>query len=309
MSSFSFGSMREQSRLDKGLPSRTVGPLRASRVARRQRRGDRRPTSSTAHLLVRSAAPGWRRGCRAGAVPRERLRCRACRCRCSRAAVPAGGPGGRSRRARRARMVRPASSRMASSNSNAPIGWGSVPTNTVRLPSRSARRRTVLTQWSPSGAPTHSAVPIDTSCPSTWRRMPAPGTSSTPVGRLSGVSRSKAARTTAAARTWLDIWSSDAASRRISADDASGAVAISVSAGRPTVRVPVLSKSSTRPLASRSSATPPFTTTPRRALRDKPATNATASTPAPPSPWSRPGTSLRGGPPAARTPRWTPQPS
>jgi hypothetical protein len=35
-------------------------------------------------------------------------------------------------------MVRPASSRMASSNSNAPIGWGSVPTNTVRLPSVSS---------------------------------------------------------------------------------------------------------------------------------------------------------------------------
>ena len=45
---------------------------------------------------------------------------------------------------------------------------------------------------------------------------------------------------------------------------------MSVTTGRPTVNVPVLSNSSTRPAASRSSARPPFTTTPREAIRVSP---------------------------------------
>ena len=52
---------------------------------------------------------------------------------------------------------------------------------------------------------------------------------------------------------------------------------MSRSAGRPTVRVPVLSKSRISASASRSSAPPPLTTTPRRAVRDSPATIATGA--------------------------------
>ena len=44
--------------------------------------------------------------------------------------------------------------------------------------------------------------------------------------------------------------------------------------GRPTVSVPVLSSSSTRPSASRSSATPPLTIAPREAARERPAVMA-----------------------------------
>ena len=47
--------------------------------------------------------------------------------------------------------------------------------------------------------------------------------------------------------------------------------------GVPAVRVPVLSNSSTRPAARRSSAPPLLTTIPRRAAREMPATIATGA--------------------------------
>ena len=89
--------------------------------------------------------------------------------------------------------------------------------------------------------------------------------------------RSRAARTRAAASTCGDTWSSDAASRSTSLGSRSSAVTMSRRAGRPTVRVPVLSKSRISASASRSNAPPPLTTTPRRAARDKPATIATGA--------------------------------
>ena len=69
-------------------------------------------------------------------------------------------------------------------------------------------------------------------------------------------------------------------------------------AGRPLVRVPVLSISSVVQLARRSSTAPPFTTTPRRAATDRPDTNAT-------------GTARMSGqawPPRARRPPAPPRP-
>ena len=82
--------------------------------------------------------------------------------------------------------------------------------------------------------------------PDTMPRTPLPGTSSTPSGIDSGRSRPRAARTIAAATTWGDTWSSDAAARR-SSSVAPSRGTTSVTTGRPAVSVPVLSSSSTRP--------------------------------------------------------------
>jgi hypothetical protein len=56
-----------------------------------------------------------------------------------------------------------------------------------------------------------------------------------------------------------------------------GGACTSATSGIPTVRVPVLSNSSTRPPARRSSAPPLLTTIPRRAAREMPATIATGA--------------------------------
>ena len=83
----------------------------------------------------------------------------------------------------------------------------------------------------------------------------------------------RAARTIAAATTWGETWSSDAAARRTSsASRPKGTTSVTV--GRPTVRVPVLSNSSTRPWARRSKATPPLMITPRELARESPAVMA-----------------------------------
>ena len=86
-----------------------------------------------------------------------------------------------------------------------------------------------------------------------------------------------AAFTTAVASTWGDTWSSEAAQRRISSGDEPSGVTMVATLGWPAVSVPVLSNSSVRHLAIRSSVPPPFTITPRFAARDRPATNATGA--------------------------------
>ncbi len=83
--------------------------------------------------------------------------------------------------------------------------------------------------------------------------------------------------TIASASTCGDIWSTDAASRRISVLSRPGAARTSTTTGRPAVRVPVLSITSVVAWPRFSSAPPLRITTPWREARDKPDTIATGA--------------------------------
>ena len=110
---------------------------------------------------------------------------------------------------RMARIVARASGRIRSSSRSAPAGWPSAATNTVRAPSSRARLRTALTHGGSPVTPAQPARPTRTGRPRTVPAMPWPGCSVTASGRTSGQPRSAAARTTAAARTCPDTWSSE----------------------------------------------------------------------------------------------------
>ena len=176
------------------------------------------------------------------------------------------------------RIVRAASGRIGSSSSSAPTGAPSTSTKIVSAPSSAARRRTLRDPRRRPAAPSvQLALPTATRWPSTIPRTPCPGTSSTSSGNDSVRLRARAARTTAAARTCGDTWSRLAAQRRTSSAVSVGRGDDVGDAGRPAVIVPVLSNSRISPAASCSSAAPPFTTTPRRAARDRPDTIATGA--------------------------------
>ena len=106
---------------------------------------------------------------------------------------------------------------------------------------------------------------------------PAPGSSSTAVGKARTSPRVRAAATTAWATVCCEVWSRLAASRRTSSLVVPGADWMAATRARPAVSVPVLSRNSVRTRANASSAPPPFTSTPRPAQRDRPETMATGT--------------------------------
>ena len=178
---------------------------------------------------------------------------------------------------RKARMVLAASGRMGSSSTSTPAGAPSTATNTVREPSSWARRRAALAQAGAPVTPTQAALPRATGWPPTRPRMPWPGTSTTSSGSTSWQWWAAAASTTAWARTCGETWSSEPARARISSGGRVPAGTTAARAGRPLVRVPVLSMSRVVHLARRSSTAPPLITMPRRAARDRPETSATGA--------------------------------
>ena len=192
-----------------------------------------------------------RRPCRPGCTRRARCRRRARRRR-SRPRRPGRPTPSRPvlmPLRRSSRIVRAASGRTGSSSRNAPAGSPSMATNTVSAPSRSARRR--IGRRPPRiGAGRHPrrladrdlSRPADHARAHRSRRPPRRR-----LGSTAARSRLVAARTMAAATTWGDTWSSDAAARRISSAARPSTGTTSVTTGRPTVSVPVLSSSSTRP--------------------------------------------------------------
>ena len=89
--------------------------------------------------------------------------------------------------------------------------------------------------------------------------------------------RARASRTSASALTWLEAWSSDAASLRTSPSGTTPVMRMETTPACPLVRVPVLSRTAVRILASDSSAPPLLTSTPREAARDRPEMIATGT--------------------------------
>ena len=175
---------------------------------------------------------------------------------------------------RSARRVRGLSGRTGSCRIRAPATSPSIATKTLDDPVSAVCRRTRRTpsgSRSPSPGRIQASLPKAIRRPSTSPRTPCPGRSVTPAGRERGRPRSRAARTTPAARTCCETWSREAASRRTSAAVSPPKVSTPARAGIPMVIVPVLSSSRTRARARASSALPPLTITPRRAARDTPA--------------------------------------
>ena len=178
---------------------------------------------------------------------------------------------------RRPRSIRVASGRMESENSSAPAGEPSRATRMLTDPSRSASCRARRAHTGTSASRIHGALPIRTGRPSTTPSIPWPWTSTTSVGITRAIPRSCAARTIALASTCGEAWSRLAAAASRSPTATPGAVCTLASSGCPTVRVPVLSNSSTRPAASCSRTWPPLTTTPRRADCETPEMIATGT--------------------------------
>ena len=112
-------------------------------------------------------------------------------------------------------------------------------------------------------------------CPATIPSRPAPASSRTSVGNTSVMPCSRAARTRAAASTWDETWSTEAARRKSSAGSVHAPqVATRARCGMPDVSVPVLSRNRISACANASRTPPPLTMMPRRAVRETPATIA-----------------------------------
>jgi hypothetical protein len=102
--------------------------------------------------------------------------------------------------------------------------------------------------------------------------MPRPGRARTPIAAGTATPSRRACATTATATGWLECASTAAAAASTSARVNPGAGATPATPSSPAVKVPVLSNASARTAASRSSAAPPFTSTPRLAAADTAAT-------------------------------------
>lgn len=119
--------------------------------------------------------------------------------------------------------------------------------------------------------------PTATRRPSTSPVGPRPGSSTTFAGTVIEALRRLASRTIACARTCVETWSTEAAKPSTSPGAKPVAAATSMTRGRPTVTVPVLSSTSVRARPSCSSAVPSRTITPSRDARESPETMATGA--------------------------------
>ena len=155
------------------------------------------------------------------------------------------------------------------------MGSLSTATNTTTDPSSSARRRAARTQAGGGPSYTHGHFPHGRGAPRRRLTRLDRGPLRTPSGARGRPGRVRD-RTIVDANRCGESWSRHAARRRTSSEwsGAVGATATLAMVGTPRVIVPVLSKSSTRPCANRSSAPPSFTITPRCAQRDIPDTIA-----------------------------------
>ena len=175
--------------------------------------------------------------------------------------------------------------RRPASIAGAPSRRGSdITKRPARRPSTASATRTEpassvgeVTAGSVRRAATKPAPPTITCCPSIVPTTPSPGNSVTSrgIGRVRPLSR--AASTTACATGCLDAWSSAAARRRMSSGAMPEGLSMATMAGRPSVRVPVLSRIRVRMRAIASSGPAPLTSTPKCAARDRPATSATGT--------------------------------
>ena len=129
----------------------------------------------------------------------------------------------------------------------------------------------------PTRRTTKSSPPTITLRPSTVPSTPSPGISATSVGTGRSSPRARAAATTACATGWGEACSSAAARRSRSSGPGLPGVSIATIRGRPSVRVPVLSRISVRARAIASSGRAPLMRMPKRAARDSPATSATGT--------------------------------
>ncbi len=170
---------------------------------------------------------------------------------------------------RRARKARGLSGRTGSCRIRAPATSPSTATNTLEEPSSAVRRRTrrMPAESTPSCWRKES-LPMAIRRPSTSPWIPWPGRSVTFSGKESGSPRSRAARTTAAASTCWDIWSREAARRRISGTASRPKVSTSEREGIPGAWPPESIRAITAPARYSPRASDPAIA--RRAMRSTP---------------------------------------
>ena len=145
--------------------------------------------------------------------------------------------------ARRPARAATDSSLSVSATARTPAGLPSMATSSGVLPS--SESRLASTSRAPTSMPAsrnRAGFPIRTERPSTVVRTPLPVTESKWDGSLMTISRDRAPATTAAASGCSEERSADAARRRSSSLSTPSVASTSVSAGRPRVIVPVLSR-------------------------------------------------------------------
>ncbi len=168
-----------------------------------------------------------------------------------------------------------ASLRRGSRSSKAPCSSPSQLTQAMAVASSMARLSATSAQ---RGLLSGSAsLPTSTRLPSTMPLIPRPGCSDASRGGTSARCCLRACATMASARTCGDAWSSEAAIRSTSDASTVGAAMTSTTAGRPAVRVPVLSTITVVAWPRFSSAAPSRMITPIREARDMPDTIATGT--------------------------------
>ena len=152
--------------------------------------------------------------------------------------------------------------RMVSATAMTPAGRPSMDTSRGVCPwaaksLRDGRR-------APAAGPSHSSVPMRTSWLSTRALTPRPGTV---WNCVASATPPPAALRTASASGCSDVLSAAAAMRSTSVSSKPGCAAIPVTAGRPSVTVPVLSSTTVSIERAFSSASPPRIRMPLRAPR------------------------------------------
>ncbi len=218
------------------MPSPTIATVRPSACSRL--------TSST---LPSGSTPATTRS-----IPASAAMARAVRS-LSPVSITTSIPSSRRRRTAAAEV-----SRMGSATATAPAGWPSTATWMMVRASG-----TVIV----SRGVTSLSLPAATLWPSTTPVTPLPVTASKSFASESSSPRDRASSIMAEASGCSDPRSSEASTRSSSSSFQPRAGTISVTAGEPTVTVPVLSSTTVSTLPARSSASPPLISTPSSAPR------------------------------------------